>query len=680
MNIEKTWKTVLEQLQTDLPRAAFDTWVRDTQALSSAEGTLTVAVRNAYARDWLERRLEDTVNDILSGNNLRVKFVVEQELDAAEVETNSDAQETKPAADDRLLGITSEAYDSVYEQIVRPDRAVYLPGYFRRWLSSIGPELGWMYVSFRQAAYRHGGRNEQFTNRFSVAELANRAGITERTFWNRSANPVTWEKLSGLVTRVDEGSKWDFRGGTPKQLPRKFTVAMTLPLTPVDAASLRNWLIGNQKNGGAERALRSALAAPLEELLPLDAQTAGAPATVRQVAHELFDGELDGKLIDALAAGLQNHIMPANDQIKITVFFMEHVLPHLGSGPAWIVTLLRDRCFSGEEETRNRVVVEEGYAEIASWLGMSRVKTVWEWLNQKKSEKYVNGVFRQYVRESENERGIEDRARTFYVLLEEVGAEMLEAFVVGKEVDDAKFSLGMAEFSGHLGGIFSLGMAQISAPHGGIFSPPWRKFQSPLAQISVPHGANFRVKNSLTLKPSSQTPKDPQPSPETENQPSPEAETRQVEPAANKSGGLGNMAFWDFDFLTLNNSVNPGGKAKMLKANKNFGRNIANLSDGFVSWLLYAYSPTGAKISDPVGLAVKRLCENVNAGAGGDFNRLAKLTPYALRTLFDADMSGVDPGAGVEAGIYKLNFQALQPIYKQELYRRLFGEPEGASA
>jgi hypothetical protein len=138
------------------------------------------------------------------------------------------------------------------------------------------------------------------------------------------------------------------------------------------------------------------------------------------------------------------------------------------------------------------------------------------------------------------------------------------------------------------------------------------------------------------------------------------------------------MAFWDFDFLIQNNLVNPGGKIKMLKANKDFGRSIADLSGGFVSWLLYAYSPTGAKVSDPVGLAVKRLCENVSAGAGGDFNRLAKLTPYALRALFDADMAGIDPGDSLEAGIYKLNFQGLQPIHKQELYRRLFGGPKGA--
>jgi len=156
MNIEQTWKSVLEQLQTDMPRASFDTWVRDTIPVSCEDGVLVVAVRNAYARDWLESRLVDTVNRILSSANMRVNFVVAQaEVDSVEVETDADPN----AQDDQSLEISPAAYDSAYEQVVRPDRAVYLPGYFRRWLRDIGPDLGWMYVSFRQAAYLAGARS-----------------------------------------------------------------------------------------------------------------------------------------------------------------------------------------------------------------------------------------------------------------------------------------------------------------------------------------------------------------------------------------------------------------------------------------------------------------------------------------------------------------------------------------
>ncbi|MDO8752727.1 MAG: hypothetical protein Q7J80_02445, partial [Anaerolineales bacterium] len=390
-----------------------------------------------------------------------VNFVVAQDdvddVDRVDVETEpsstSTSQDEEQLHDDDALDISPADYDSAYEQIVRPDVAVYLPGYFRRWLRSIGPELGWMYVSFRQAAYRHGGRNDQFTNRFSAAELAKRAGITERTFWNRSANPATWEKLTGLVTRVEEGAKWDTSSGTPKQLPRKFTVAMTMPLTSTDAASLRNWLVNNTgKYGGAEGALRAAASASVDELILLEAKVQGQPVTIRQLAHDLFGGELEAKLLDVLASAIQNNIMPSTDQIKITVYFMEHILAHLGAGPGWVVTLLRDRCFASENETRNRVIVKGGYAEIASWLGINRVKTVWEWLTQKKGGKYVNPVFRLYVCESANERDFENRSRIFYVLLEEIAMEMLEAFATGKGLvaellaDGANFSLGMAQF------------------------------------------------------------------------------------------------------------------------------------------------------------------------------------------------------------------------------------------
>jgi len=53
MNADQAWQSVLGQLQMEMPRASFDTWVRDTKRVSYQDGTLTVGVRNAYARDWL---------------------------------------------------------------------------------------------------------------------------------------------------------------------------------------------------------------------------------------------------------------------------------------------------------------------------------------------------------------------------------------------------------------------------------------------------------------------------------------------------------------------------------------------------------------------------------------------------------------------------------------------------
>jgi chromosomal replication initiator protein len=62
MNAEQAWQSVLGQLQMEMPRASFDTWVRDTKPVSYQDGLLTIGVRSAYARDWLESRLASTVN------------------------------------------------------------------------------------------------------------------------------------------------------------------------------------------------------------------------------------------------------------------------------------------------------------------------------------------------------------------------------------------------------------------------------------------------------------------------------------------------------------------------------------------------------------------------------------------------------------------------------------------
>ena len=58
---------------------SFDTWVRDTKPVSYQDGTLTIGVRNAYARDWLESRLSSTVSRLLVGianASVAVNFVV----------------------------------------------------------------------------------------------------------------------------------------------------------------------------------------------------------------------------------------------------------------------------------------------------------------------------------------------------------------------------------------------------------------------------------------------------------------------------------------------------------------------------------------------------------------------------------------------------------------------------
>ena len=94
MDAEQAWQSALGQLQMEMPKASFDTWVRDTQVTSYEDGLFTVTVHNAYARDWLESRLSSTVTRLLMGimnRSVEVTFVVRSN------EGSVDVQPTPPS-------------------------------------------------------------------------------------------------------------------------------------------------------------------------------------------------------------------------------------------------------------------------------------------------------------------------------------------------------------------------------------------------------------------------------------------------------------------------------------------------------------------------------------------------------------------------------------------------------
>jgi chromosomal replication initiator protein len=81
MNADQAWQAARGQLQTEMPKAAFDTWVRDAEFAAYEDGSFIIAVSNAYARDWLQSRLSSTVTRLLTGimnRTVQVSFIVWQ--------------------------------------------------------------------------------------------------------------------------------------------------------------------------------------------------------------------------------------------------------------------------------------------------------------------------------------------------------------------------------------------------------------------------------------------------------------------------------------------------------------------------------------------------------------------------------------------------------------------------
>ncbi|MBP8974724.1 MAG: chromosomal replication initiator protein DnaA [Anaerolineae bacterium] len=73
------WQATLSQLQIQLNRATFDTWLKGSELAAYDNGEFTIRVRHAYAKDWLEKHLHAEIVLALSSifqREVTVSFVV----------------------------------------------------------------------------------------------------------------------------------------------------------------------------------------------------------------------------------------------------------------------------------------------------------------------------------------------------------------------------------------------------------------------------------------------------------------------------------------------------------------------------------------------------------------------------------------------------------------------------
>jgi hypothetical protein len=68
--IIRLWQTAYGEIQLQMPREAFDTWLRSAKLLKGRKRNgsirLTIGVHNVYAREWLEYRLKKVVHRVVT--------------------------------------------------------------------------------------------------------------------------------------------------------------------------------------------------------------------------------------------------------------------------------------------------------------------------------------------------------------------------------------------------------------------------------------------------------------------------------------------------------------------------------------------------------------------------------------------------------------------------------------
>jgi chromosomal replication initiator protein len=119
LSASDAWKSTLAELEMQLTKATFDTWLRQTSVISFEDGQYVIGVRSGYAKDWLEHRLRGVIQRVLShttGRTVAIEFVVMSEASseppASLLEGYSDGAPSLPQARSTCASLSSRYHFS----------------------------------------------------------------------------------------------------------------------------------------------------------------------------------------------------------------------------------------------------------------------------------------------------------------------------------------------------------------------------------------------------------------------------------------------------------------------------------------------------------------------------------------------------------------------------------------
>lgn len=79
MKPQEVWQATLGELQLQMTRDTFNTWLKPTRVISCEDGTLIIGVDNGYVKEWLSNRLLTTIQRTVTnivGSTVQVQFAV----------------------------------------------------------------------------------------------------------------------------------------------------------------------------------------------------------------------------------------------------------------------------------------------------------------------------------------------------------------------------------------------------------------------------------------------------------------------------------------------------------------------------------------------------------------------------------------------------------------------------
>lgn len=111
-HFDEFWRNVLTQIEQKISKPSFDTWLKGTRLIHYNGSDMTIAVPNAFIKDWLEVHYVNIIADILAdttGEALSIQFVVEEEGTSDSVNLPAPAIE-KPLQQDTAAAMLNPKY------------------------------------------------------------------------------------------------------------------------------------------------------------------------------------------------------------------------------------------------------------------------------------------------------------------------------------------------------------------------------------------------------------------------------------------------------------------------------------------------------------------------------------------------------------------------------------------
>ena len=387
---EKAWQAAIANLEMDMSRATFSTWVKPTHLVDFSDDTFMIGCMNAYGREWLENRLTTTLQRFLMGvmnREVKVRFVVsDQEIDDGD-DLFQEEDPDQEDSEDNAIALDIH-FSSIRNFLIEPSRVVRLPVYYLRWLPYVGSQAIFLIMALWQEYYLASGGKER-KGSCKVAVRAERicqwAGISRAQFF-RLLQPGS--SLGWFARKIDTDHKIDKRSGRAKKSSNKYELFES-PLTPGDAEDLKTFLLAHGIQDSPLSALQIAINTNPKDILhypvrlPQEDFSNMIPhyLTVQDVIRELIGHRLDGEL-GTLADQLADRLLGQGDFILVTWYFLRNWLPVLGADAAMFILVLRNLCYFNDEtgEIRDAVWIEGGYQAIANRLGINNARVVANWL------------------------------------------------------------------------------------------------------------------------------------------------------------------------------------------------------------------------------------------------------------------------------------------------------------